>query len=282
VPEAVLVALPENRGVPAAASEGIRRSRGAWIALVNNDVVVEPDALAELLAAGDSAPEVGSVAAQMRFASDPGVINSAGIAVDRLGIARDRLLGEPVSASEERPVEVFGASGGAALHRRRMLDEVGGMDETYFFALEDVDLAFRLRLAGHLLAESLVLAAADTALRRALSFEALRLGRSLALSDLIAGHSHTSELTAGFDVGCEPIEPVPRGRREVDRSQGALDVAVDVAEPGEIPPDDADSLRMGQVQIFRDDIGVEDVDIRPGATRGRSISSRPPVVRLEI
>ena len=84
---------------------------------------------------------MGSVAAHMRFADGSGTINSAGIGLDRLGIAYDRLLGLPYSASEDRPVEVFGASGGAALHRRRMLDEVGGMDETYFFAVDDADLA---------------------------------------------------------------------------------------------------------------------------------------------
>src|SRR5207237_832950 len=40
------------------------------------------------------------------------------------------------------------AGGGAARHRTRMLDEVGGMDETYFFALEDADLAWRARMHG--------------------------------------------------------------------------------------------------------------------------------------
>jgi GT2 family glycosyltransferase len=104
--------------------------------------------VAELLSAAAGAPDVGSVAAQMRFASDSGVINSAGIGVDRLGRAFDRLLGAPVSASETRPVEVFGACGGAALHRRRMLEEVGGIDESFFFALDDADLAWRARMAG--------------------------------------------------------------------------------------------------------------------------------------
>jgi hypothetical protein len=84
----------------------------------------------------------------MRFAKAPDVINSAGLSVDRLGVSYDRLLGAPTSMSERRPVEVFGACGGAALHRRRMLDEVGGMDETYFFALDDVDLAWRARMLG--------------------------------------------------------------------------------------------------------------------------------------
>lgn len=148
MPEALLLELPENRGFPTAASEAVRHSSGEWILLVNNDVIFEPDAVAELLSVGESAPDIGSVAAQMRFADDEGVINSAGIGVDRLGIAFDRLLGAPVSASEDQPVEVFGACGGAALHRRRTLDEVGGMDETFFFALEDADLAWRARMRG--------------------------------------------------------------------------------------------------------------------------------------
>jgi hypothetical protein len=147
-PDAELIELPINLGFPRGASEGIRRSSGEWVLLVNNDVIVEPDAVAELLAVAEGAEDIGSVAAQMRFADDANVLNSAGIGVDRLGIAFDRLLGQPVAASEREPIEVFGASGGAALHRRRMLDEVGGMDETYFFALDDADLAWRARMRG--------------------------------------------------------------------------------------------------------------------------------------
>jgi GT2 family glycosyltransferase len=147
-PDATLVELPENLGFPSGASVGIRHSTGEWVALINNDVVVEPDALSAMLDAGESAPDVGSVAAQMLFAGDAGVINSAGIGVDRLGIAYDRLLGRPVADSEDRRVDVFGACGGAALHRRAMLDQVGGMDESYFFALDDADLAWRAQMAG--------------------------------------------------------------------------------------------------------------------------------------
>ncbi|MEA2352117.1 MAG: hypothetical protein QOJ14_531 [Thermoleophilaceae bacterium] len=148
VPEAAVHQLTDNLGFAAAASEGIRNSSGEWVLLLNNDVIAEPDAAAALVAVGETAPDVGSVAAQMRFMRHRGTINSAGIGVDRLGIAFDRLLGEPVDASEGEPVEVFGASGGAALHRRRMLEEVGGLDESYFFGLEDADLAWRAQMAG--------------------------------------------------------------------------------------------------------------------------------------
>ena len=146
-PEARLLVMPENLGF-AAVSKGIEASTGEWILLVNNDVEMEPDAARDLLEAGRSEPRIGSVAAQMRFASDRDTINSAGIGVDRLGIAYDRLLGQPAAASESEPVEVFGASGGAALYRRAMLDDIGGFDESYFFVLEDADVAWRARMRG--------------------------------------------------------------------------------------------------------------------------------------
>lgn len=148
VSDAQLLVIPENIGFTRAVMQGIRVSTGDWIALLNDDVTVEPAAFRELLAAAMSADDIGAVAAQMRFADRPGVINSAGIEVDALGVATDRLLGSPVEASEEEPVEVFGVSGGTALYRRVMLDDLGGFDETFFAYLEDADVAWRGRMRG--------------------------------------------------------------------------------------------------------------------------------------
>jgi GT2 family glycosyltransferase len=148
-PGATLVALPANRGFGGGVNAGLEHSCGELVALVNNDATVEPDALVELVRAvraGGGA--VGSVAAQMRFADRPGTINSAGIGVDRLGIVYDRLLGAPASEGGREPVEVFGASGGAALWRRSALTSVGGFDAAYFVFLEDADVAWRARMRG--------------------------------------------------------------------------------------------------------------------------------------
>jgi GT2 family glycosyltransferase len=147
-PRARLLELAENLGFAGGVALGHHASRGDWVLLLNNDAVIEPGGVRELLRVGASAADVGSVAARMCFADAPGIINSAGIGVDRLGVAYDRRLGEPVGASEAEPVEVFGASGGAALYRREMLEQVGGFDVSYFFALEDADLAWRARMAG--------------------------------------------------------------------------------------------------------------------------------------
>ncbi len=147
-PAARIVALPRNEGFAGGVAAGMERARGEWIALINNDAELEPEALVRLLEAGRSSGDVGSVAAQMRFARRPDLINSAGIDVDRLGVTVDRKLGEPVDPPDAPVEEVFGASGGAALLRRAMLDEVGGLDPSFFAYLEDADLAWRAQAAG--------------------------------------------------------------------------------------------------------------------------------------
>jgi GT2 family glycosyltransferase len=146
-PDATLIRC-ENIGLAGAASVALERSRGEWIALLNDDVTVAPLALSELLEAGRSGHKVGSVAAQMRFHDRPETINSAGIEVDQLGEAWDRLLEAPVEASETGPTPVFGACGGAALYRRAMLEEIGGFDSSFFAYLEDVDVAWRAAMRG--------------------------------------------------------------------------------------------------------------------------------------
>jgi len=147
-PGATLVALERNRGFGGGVNAGLERSSGEFVLLLNNDATVEPEAIAELLGVAETAADVGSVAAQMRFADRPETINSAGIGIDRLGVAYHRLLGAPTSASEREPVEVFGASGGAALWRRSALESVGCFYEPFFVYLEDVDVAWRARMRG--------------------------------------------------------------------------------------------------------------------------------------
>lgn len=137
-----------NLGFSRAAMEGVRATTGEWVLMLNNDATLDRDAVVEMLRATEGRPDVGSVAAQLRFADGTGRINSAGFGVDRLGIAYERGLGRLPAAGETDPVEVFGASGGASIFRRAMLDDVGGYDETFFVFLEDADLAWRARNRG--------------------------------------------------------------------------------------------------------------------------------------
>lgn len=146
-PDVRLLELGANHGFAAAVSAGQAATAGEWLLLLNNDATIEPRAIRALLDAAVGQADVGSLAAQMRFARG-GAINSAGIGIDRLGVAFDRHIGEPAAATEASVTDVFGASAGAALVRRAMLEDIGGFDDSFFMYLDDVDVAWRARMRG--------------------------------------------------------------------------------------------------------------------------------------
>ena len=137
-----------NRGFSPACNQGIAAAVGRWLVMLNNDTRPEAKWLEMLVDTASSAPEVGMVASKMLRAARPEQIDSAGIAVDWMGIVWDWRGGEVDQADEHEAVEVFGPCGGAALYSRAMLDAVGAFDEDFFAYMEDVDLAWRARLAG--------------------------------------------------------------------------------------------------------------------------------------
>jgi GT2 family glycosyltransferase len=145
--EARVIEPGSNIGFAGAVNCAISVAGGRWIALLNDDARLHEDALAIAMRAGESDPWIGSVAGQVRFEAAPGVINSAGIAVDSLGVAVERLAGRPV-AEAGAGGEVFGATGCFALYRSEMLERVGGFEERFFAYLEDVDLAWRAQAGG--------------------------------------------------------------------------------------------------------------------------------------
>lgn len=155
-PQVRLLDLGENLGFAEANNRAIRAGRAPWVALLNNDTVADPGWLEALLATAEADPRLAAVASRMSFMDQPEILNSTGIAVDPTGIAWDRLGGAP-DAAGDAPARVFGASAGAALYRRAALEAVAEpdaagqaavFDPDFFMYLEDVDLAWRLRLAG--------------------------------------------------------------------------------------------------------------------------------------
>jgi GT2 family glycosyltransferase len=147
-PQARLVELAENEGFAPAVVRGTGMASGEWLALINNDAWLEPDALARLEAAGTADARVGTVTAQVRFAGAPDRINTAGLEIDNLGIAYDRAAGQRAETDGLAPCEVFGASGCVTMYRVAMLAGIGGFDAAFFAFGEDADVSWRARMAG--------------------------------------------------------------------------------------------------------------------------------------
>lgn len=117
------------------------------VLLLNNDTEVEAGALEALLGALAD-PSVGAVQPLLVSFGDPSRIDSAGIELFSFPGARDMHIGRPAAEVPPEPREVFGCCAAAALYRAEALRAAGLLDEDFFVLLEDVDLAFRVRLAG--------------------------------------------------------------------------------------------------------------------------------------
>lgn len=145
-PSVTLIETGKNLGFAGGTNIGIRASRGDSILTLNNDTVADPRFIENLVRPMASDSRLGMCASKMLFPD--GRINSTGICISRSGAAWDRGIYEKDSGGFNTEEEVFGPCAGAALYRRAMLDEIGLFDEDFFIYMEDVDLAFRARLAG--------------------------------------------------------------------------------------------------------------------------------------
>ncbi|MBJ6802446.1 glycosyltransferase family 2 protein [Geomonas propionica] len=143
-----LVALPENIGFAGGNNRAFQDCSGEFIVALNNDTKLEPTALAALVAAAEADPGVGMVAAKMVNFYQTGRIDSVGIGVAGNGMGHNIGVGEQDQGQYDVAAEVFGPCGGAALYRRSMLEKVGFFDSDFFAYYEDLDLAWRGRLAG--------------------------------------------------------------------------------------------------------------------------------------
>jgi len=136
----------ENTGFAVACNQGAALGQAPWIAMLNPDATPQADWLETLIACGEStgAAAIGSTQISTE---NPDVLDGAGDVYSPFGVAWRGAFGSPVSDAPETGT-CFGPCAAAALYRRDIYERLGGFDENFFCYMEDVDLAFRLRLAG--------------------------------------------------------------------------------------------------------------------------------------
>jgi len=138
--------LGRNVGVSRALNRGIEATRGEYIALINNDVELEPNWLRDLLTQLRDTKHWFATG-KMLVRDDPKRIDGAGDAICRGGAAwrlgHGKLDG-PAFAFSRR---TYFPAATATLFRREFFERVGLFEESFFAYLEDVDLGFRAALA---------------------------------------------------------------------------------------------------------------------------------------
>jgi N-acetylglucosaminyl-diphospho-decaprenol L-rhamnosyltransferase len=120
---------------------------GDALVLLNNDVVCDERFVERILEPFQD-PGVAMVAGVLLQHGAPELVDSAGIELDTTLRSWDAWWNRPVAAVDGAS-EPVGPCGGAAAYRLDAFQAVGGFDDAFFAYWEDVDLALRLRLAGH-------------------------------------------------------------------------------------------------------------------------------------
>ena len=148
----------QNRGFCGGQNQGISRSEGEWVLVLNPDAVLTPSFISRLISAGVQDPNSGTVCGKLLRAG-PNLSIPARPEVDSAGIYFtptfrhfDRGTHEPDGFEYSQPVYVFGATGAAAFYRRAMIEDVSVdgefFDEDFFFSREDADVSWRAQLFG--------------------------------------------------------------------------------------------------------------------------------------
>jgi GT2 family glycosyltransferase len=147
-PEVHMIALPENQGFTGACNAGLRQAQGAYVALLNNDTEADAGWVAAVVRAFERHPDAGLVASKMLLFDRRDHLHTAGDFYRVDGQAGNRGAWQLDLGQFDHEMYVFSACGGSAAYRRTMLDEIGLLDDDFFFSLEDIDLAWRAQLAG--------------------------------------------------------------------------------------------------------------------------------------
>jgi GT2 family glycosyltransferase len=153
-PSLELIETGANLGFAAGNNVGIRHAlaKGAeLVVLLNQDATVAPDCIDELVAASARHPDAGTVSAKVYEMREPERLWFAGATfTTRTGRSRHVGQGEIDRGQFDREREIDRGCACAMLLTRRMLDEVGLLDEELFLYCEEIDLALRERKRGFL------------------------------------------------------------------------------------------------------------------------------------
>lgn len=151
-PKATITLLENKRnlGFAGGINTGLRYAKDhhfEYVGVLNPDAIADKHWLKSLYTELTSHPGAG-IATGLLLRRDGNTIDTSGDFYTTWGLPGPRNRDEPTVNAPNQPGEIFGATGGGALYRTAMLNDIGLFDEDFFMYYEDVDLSFRAQLAG--------------------------------------------------------------------------------------------------------------------------------------
>lgn len=148
-----IIQSESNLGFAEGNNIGATGAKTPYLVFLNPDAFPAPDWLAKLVETAESHPGAVSIGSTQVRADARDLFDGTGDVMHASGLAYRSNFGKPRTAPPPL-AESFSACAAAMLVRREAFEAIGGFDERYFCYFEDVDLCFRLRLAGHRVLQS--------------------------------------------------------------------------------------------------------------------------------
>jgi len=150
-PSVHVMRLKENKGYAGNNNVGIQEAmaRGAdWVFVLNEDTVLDPRCLSEMIAVAERDAKIGIVGPMVYHHDEPTVIQSAGGRMTGDWRASHIGQNEPDRGQFVQPHNVQWISGCAILLRRSVIEQVGMLDERFFYYFEETEWCLRTTRAG--------------------------------------------------------------------------------------------------------------------------------------
>lgn len=145
-----LLPLTRNVGFAGGVNHALRVSAlGSWVVLLNPDAFPLPDWLGNLVASAQSHPDHAAFGSRMFSDESHARLDGVGDAYHVSGLPWRVGHGSLDSSRYDQEMDIFAPCAAAALYRVSALKAVGLLDEDFFLYVEDIDLGFRLQLAGY-------------------------------------------------------------------------------------------------------------------------------------
>ncbi len=141
------IATGKNTGFSIGNFVGLKHAKGYYIVLLNNDVIVDPCWLDELLKEANK-NDRGFYQPKILLLDNPTTIDTVGNAISMSGICYSNGFGELDDGKYDGLTEIAYASGACVLTSRKVIDEIGFLDLDYFAFGEDADWGWRGKMFG--------------------------------------------------------------------------------------------------------------------------------------
>ncbi|MBD3768939.1 MAG: glycosyltransferase family 2 protein [Rhodobacterales bacterium] len=147
LPAFTLLAETENHGYARGTNISVAQARGEWIVCLNPDAVADPAYLEQIASGIARNPAVNMFASAQYRMEMPSILDGAGDAYLIFGLPWRGGFGRPATEMPDEG-ESFSPCGAGAIFNRERFLRSGGFVEEFFCFCEDVELGFRMRLAG--------------------------------------------------------------------------------------------------------------------------------------